>query len=120
MAKTKVEARMRRKASIRKRMSGTADVPRLTVFRSLNHIYAQVVDDEGRKTLVSVSTLGKAKVDSYADMKKSEKAQKVGKQVAEACKERGIEHVVFDRNGYKYHGRVKALADGARAGGLKF
>lgn len=120
MAKTKVEARKRRKASIRKRMSGTAEVPRLTVYRSLNHIYAQVIDDESQCTLLSVSTLGKAKVDSYAGKKKKEKAELIGKKVAEACKEKGIASVIFDRNGYKYHGRVKALADGARSGGLKF
>lgn len=119
MPTPKETIRLRRKLSIRQRVHGTTERPRLSVFRSDKHIYAQVIDDSTSKTLVSASTLGKelAKVE---DKTKRELAELVGAQVAKACLAQGITKVVFDRNGYIYHGRIKALADGARAGGLDF
>ena len=120
MAKSKNEARKRRKRSIRRKVSGTAERPRLTVYRSLKHIYAQVIDDETRQVLTEASTLGKAKREQLAGQKKKEQARKVGTALAEKCKAKGIAQVVFDRNGYKYHGRVLELATGAREGGLQF
>jgi large subunit ribosomal protein L18 len=120
MPKTQIEKRERRKASIRKKVNGTAERPRLTVFRSSKHIYAQVVNDDARATLVTASTLDEALKPSLAGLKKSEKAKKIGAAIAERCKQKGIEKVVFDRNGYIYHGRVLALADAAREAGLKF
>ena len=117
MAKTKLEGRMKRKLRIRKKVEGTAERPRLSVFRSNKQIGAQVIDDLGGKTLLSVSSL---KVEHPAEGGKVATASAVGEAVAAACKEKGITQVVFDRNGYIYHGRVKALADGARKGGLNF
>lgn len=119
-AKSKNDRRLKRKVRTRKRMSGTADKPRLAVFRSLNHIYAQVIDDDAGITLASTSTNAKDLRDGLKELKKADKAAKVGEHLAELCKQKGIEQVVFDRSGYQYHGRVKALADGAREGGLKF
>ncbi len=119
MANNKDEARVRRKLSIRKRLSGTAERPRLSVFRSSKHIYAQVVDDVAKKTLVTASTLDEA-LQSAEKMKKSERAKKVGAAIAAKCQKQGIDKVVFDRNGFIYHGRVMALAEGAREAGLKF
>jgi len=113
----KLERRTRRKHHIRKRVVGTPERPRLTVFRSAKQIYAQVVDDVDGKTLVSASSL---KRDASEGGGKISVAEAVGAAVAEACKEKGINKVVFDRNGYIYHGRVKAVADGARKGGLEF
>jgi large subunit ribosomal protein L18 len=107
--------RKRRHFRVRKKVSGTAERPRLVVFRSDKHIYAQLVDDDAGRTLATVSSL---KVGGEG--KKSEKAAAVGKQVAVVAKDKGITRVVFDRGGYKYHGRVKAVADGAREGGLEF
>jgi large subunit ribosomal protein L18 len=112
-------ARLRRKRSIRKRISGATDRPRLSVFRSARHIYAQVIDDTVGKTLVGVSTLSKEVRDQVQGLKKREAAEKVGLEVAKRCMALQIEQVVFDRGGYRYHGRVSALADGARKGGLK-
>ena len=112
-------SRIRRKRRIRKRISGEPVRPRLTVFRSARHIYAQVIDDTIGKTLVGVSTLTKEIRDQVTDLKKREAAEKVGIELAKRCIELKIEQVVFDRNGYRYHGRVSALADGARKGGLK-
>ena len=109
--------RMRRKKRIRKRITGTSERPRLSVFRSAKHIYAQVIDDSTGKTLAAASSKGKGFATSGD---KAERAKAVGTAVAEACKAAKIEKVVFDRNGYIYHGRVKALADGAREGGLSF
>jgi len=101
-------------------VEGTASRPRLCVFRSLNHIYAQVIDDEKRHTLVTASTLD-TEIKSEADGKaKSAQAQLVGSLVAKRALDNGIKEVVFDRGGYKYHGRVKALAEAARKAGLKF
>ena len=112
----KTISRNRIKRRIRKKISGTADRPRLTVFRSAQHIYAQLIDDLAGHTLASASSLG----DSALKGNASEKSAAVGKKLAENAKKAGIESVVFDRNGFRYHGRVKALADGAREGGLKF
>ena len=111
----KIARRLKIKASIRTKVSGTAERPRLTVFRSNSQIYAQVIDDTKGVTLASASSLG-----IKDKMTKSEKAALVGKAIAEAAKKAGVNEVVFDRNGYLYHGRVKALADAAREGGLNF
>ncbi len=110
--------RLRIKKRISKTIRGTAERPRLTVFRSNKEIYVQIVDDISNKTLLSVSS--KAKDIASQSGTKSEKAKTVGKAIAEKAKESGIETVVFDRNGYLYHGRVKTLAEAAREGGLKF
>ena len=109
--------RAKRKLRIRKKISGTAERPRLTVFRSGSHIYAQVIDDVTGTTLASASDLQKTVA---AEGNKTDRAKSVGAAVASACKAKGIEKVVFDRNGYLYHGRVKALADAAREAGLSF
>ena len=103
---------------VRKKIFGTADRPRLSIFRSAKHIYAQVVDDVAGKTLASASTRDKGVRDNLAG-KKSEMAKTVGKALAEACKTAGVQKVAFDRNGYRYHGRVAAVAEGAREGGLE-
>ncbi len=110
----KVERRIKIKFRIRKKVNGTAERPRLSVFRSNKQIYAQVINDIEGKTLVSASSLGLEK------LAKIEQAKKVGVMLAEKAKAAGVDEVVFDRNGYLYHGRVQALADGAREGGLKF
>ncbi len=114
MTNKKVERRIKIKFRIRKRINGTAERPRLSVFRSNKQIYAQVINDVEGKTIVSASSLGLEK------LPKVQQAEKVGELVAEKAKAVGIESVVFDRNGYLYHGRVKALADAARKGGLNF
>ncbi len=114
----KLRGRVRRKVRGRKHINGTAERPRLNVFRSAKHIYAQVVDDVTGNTLATASTLGKDGVG--LDGKKSDHAKKVGLKVAQACLAKQIEAVVFDRNGYRYHGRVRAVAEAAREGGLKF
>ncbi len=116
----KVAARLRRKRSIRKRIVGTTERPRLSVFRSNLHMYAQVIDDTDGRTLVAASTQSKELAGEIEGKKKSELAALVGQLVAKKCLEKNIETVVFDRNGFIYHGRVKAVADGAREGGLKF
>jgi len=120
MAKTKEQTRARRKMSIRKKVNGTNERPRLSVFRSAKHIYAQVIDDVAHQTLATASTVDESLKTSLAGLKKSEKAKKIGAAIAERCKAKGIEAVVFDRNGFIYHGRVQALADAAREAGLKF
>lgn len=120
MPKSQQEKRERRKLSIRKKVSGTADRPRLTVFRSSKHIYAQVVNDDAHATLATASTLDEQLKGELSGLKKTEKAKKIGAAIAERLKAKGIETVVFDRNGYIYHGRVMALADAAREAGLKF
>ena len=112
--KTKVEQRFRRHLRVRKKVSGTAERPRLVVRRSLKHIYAQLVDDTANRTLMTVSS------QDIGEGKKTERSVEVGKEIAARAKEAGITRVVFDRAGYKYHGRVKAVADGAREGGLEF
>ena len=118
--KSRAVARMRRHVRVRKNLAGTADRPRLNVFRSLSGIYAQVIDDQAGRTLVSASTAEKDLRDKVKGMKKTEQAKLVGQMVAERAKSKGIESVVFDRGGYRYVGRVKALADGARESGLRF
>ncbi len=120
MALTKLERRTRIKMRIRKKISGTAETPRLAVYRSNKQIYVQVVDDLNKITLLSASSKEKVVADKSAGIKKIEQAKLVGKLLAAKCKEKGIQNVVFDRSGYKYHGRVKSLADAAREGGLKF
>ena len=110
----KKESRKKRHRSLRKRVEGTAERPRLVVHRTLKHIYAQIVDDIANRTLLTVSDL------TVGEGKKQERSTAVGKTVAERAKAAGISRVVFDRAGYKYHGRVKAVADGAREGGLEF
>jgi large subunit ribosomal protein L18 len=121
MAKnSRTKARLRRHGRVRKDLAGTAQRPRLAVFRSITGIYAQVVDDGAGNTLVSASSVDKELREKVKGLKKSEQAKLVGKTVAERAKSKGITSVVFDRGGFKYIGRVKALADGAREGGLKF
>ncbi len=112
--------RKRRHVRVRKKISGSADCPRLCVFRSLNHIYAQVIDDEKGVTLCAASTMEKDIAAQVADLSKTDAAKVVGKAVGEKAKALGIETVVFDRGGYVYMGRVQALADGAREAGLDF
>ena len=112
--------RDRRRRRVRMKLSGTSERPRLNVFRSLDHIYAQVIDDVQGRTLASASSLDKDLRSEMSDKTKKEQAELVGKTVAERAKVAGIETVVFDRGGFLYHGRIKALADGAREGGLKF
>ena len=121
MARTnpKTVARLKRMKRVRKNINGTADKPRLRVFRSARHIYAQIIDDSKGHTLVSLSSKDSSVTDSEAKTK-SEKAQKVGNLLAAKAKTAGISKVVFDRGGNLYHGRVKALSDGAREGGLDF
>ena len=121
MAKTnqKVTARIKRVQRIRKKINGTSERPRMSVYRSNRHIYVQIIDDVLRQTLVSMSTDDK-KFDSTDLNGKCEQARKVGMIVAERAKTAGIEKVVFDRGGNLYHGRIKALSDGAREGGLQF
>ena len=116
--KSKAAARIRRQVRGRKRISGTTERPRLVVSRSSRHLFVQVVDDTQGRTVVSASTM-ESDLRSF-DGDKTAKAKKIGELVAERAKKAGIEAVVFDRGGYLYHGRVKALADGAREGGLKF
>jgi large subunit ribosomal protein L18 len=116
----RIVGRERRKLRIRRKISGTPVKPRLTVFRSAKHIYAQVVDDVGGTTVAHASTLSKTVKADVAEANKSDAAKKVGAAIAKMLLEKGIDKVVFDRNGYLYHGRVRALADAARAGGLKF
>ncbi len=122
MAKTNptAVARKRRQASIRKKVRGTADRPRLSVFRSSNHIYAQLIDDESGTTLAAASTKSKELSDHEGHRGNRKAAAAVGTLLAEKAKGCNVESVVFDRNGFLYHGRIKALADAARKGGLKF
>ena len=114
--KTKPQARLRRRRRVRAKIRGTAERPRLSVFRSNKGIFAQLVDDEARRTLASASWLGQRSFKGT----KTEQAAAVGKALAAEAKKAGVEACVFDRAGYLYHGRVKALADGAREGGLEF
>jgi large subunit ribosomal protein L18 len=118
--KTPQAARIRRHARVRKRVSGTPLQPRLSVYRSLSHIYAQVIDDVSRTTLAAASDLETAVKSKLGGKKKADVATLVGGLVAERAKEKGVSRVVFDRGGYPFHGRVKALAEAARAGGLQF
>jgi len=119
MALTKTERRRRIKRRIRKNISGTADMPRLSVYRSNKQIYIQVVDDANGHTLLEVSSL-RNEIEGKKNISKTERSKMVGKLLAEEAKKKGITAVVFDRGGYMYHGRIKVLADAAREGGLKF
>lgn len=117
----KKKRRNRRKAHIRKRISGTQERPRLTVYRSNTNIYAQIVDDVAGKTMASASSLEKEILGMIKpEMNKKQQSELVGKVLSEKAKKAGIDAVKFDKNGYPYHGRIKALAEGARKGGLKF
>jgi len=121
MNRKNLDRRQKIKYKIRKKVNGTADVPRLVVFRSLNQIYGQLIDDVTGKTILSVGSISKDVNEKIKSEKgKISKSKIVGKIVAEKAKNENITSVVFDRNGYLYHGRVKAFADGAREGGLKF
>jgi large subunit ribosomal protein L18 len=119
-SKSRNAARLRRHTRVRKNVSGTAERPRLNVFRSLTGIYAQLIDDEAGHTLVSASTIDSELKSRLVDLKKVEQAKLVGKMIAERALAKGIQQVVFDRGGYRYMGRVQALADAAREGGLQF
>lgn len=114
MSATKQELRQKRKSRVRGKISGTSDRPRLSVFRSSKHLYAQVIDDACGKTLVSVGSYGSDKRAGVPE------CAELGKKLAEKCKTLSISNVVFDKNGFKYHGRLKSFADGAREGGLSF
>jgi len=114
------KARERRHRRVRVTVNGTPERPRLSVFRSLRHITAQVVDDTKGRTLVSASTLDAELKAQIQNLNKTEQAKLVGKALAERAKKIGVQQVVFDRGGYKYHGRVKALAEASREGGLDF
>ena len=116
----RIVGRERRKLRIRRKISGTPARPRLTVFRSSKHIYAQVVDDVSGKTVAHASTLSRDVRTAIAESTKVDAAKSVGQAIAKVLLEKGIQSIVFDRNGYLYHGRVRALADAARAAGLKF
>lgn len=116
----KNKERQRRHIRVRKKVAGTADIPRLSVYRSLNHIYVQVIDDTKGVTLCSASTLEKDVKTAIAKLNKTDAAKTVGKKLAEKALKKGIKNVVFDRGGYLYAGRVQALADGAREAGLNF
>ena len=111
--KSRAQFRTRRHFRLRKKVVGTQERPRLVVYRSLKHIYAQLVDDTAQRTLMTVTDQG-------LEGKKTERSTEVGKRIAQKAKDAGVTRVVFDRGGYKYHGRVKAVADGAREGGLEF
>jgi large subunit ribosomal protein L18 len=115
----KVRKRLRRKKSIRKRVHGTAERPRLSVFRSLKHIYAQAIDDTTNRVVASISDLHK-EIETEGKKKKKERARAVGVSIGKKLLDMKIEQVVFDRNGFIYHGRIKEVADGAREAGLKF
>jgi len=118
--KSRTEARIRRHKRVRKTISGTSDRPRLNVYRSVAEIYVQVVDDQAGSTLVSASTIDTVLRKKMQGLTKTEQARLVGQAVAERAKEKGITMVVFDRGGFRYMGRVKALADAAREAGLVF
>lgn len=121
MIKKRKNSRLRSKIKIKKRITGTAERPRLTVYRSLNNIYAQIIDDLSGKTIISASSLSKEVAEEIKNEKgKSAKSKVVGKLIAQKAREKNVQTVVFDRNGYRYHGRVQAVAEGAREGGLKF
>lgn len=116
----KNKARLKRHLRVRKKIQGTAERPRLNVFRSAKHIYAQIIDDVQGVTLVSASTVDKSFGESLSNGGNVEAARQVGELIAKRAKEKGIERVVFDRGGYLFHGRVQALADAARESGLEF
>lgn len=114
------QARQFRHRRIRKKIHGTSDRPRLAIFRSKGHIYAQLIDDESGRTIASASTIDRVLRNDIQDKDKKEQAKAIGMAIAERAKAQGIESAVFDRGGFPYHGRVKSLAEGSREGGLKF
>jgi large subunit ribosomal protein L18 len=116
----KIASRMRRKKRIRKKISGSIDSPRLCVYKSLHHMYAQLVDDNHGKVITGLSTLNKEVAARVKKTGNTEAAKALGEAIGRKAQELGIKSVIFDRNGFKYHGRVKALADGAREAGLSF
>ncbi|MCB0413605.1 MAG: 50S ribosomal protein L18 [Bdellovibrionales bacterium] len=116
-ASERQKSRLKNKARIRRKVSGTAERPRLAVFRSSKHIYAQLIDDVAQTTLISYSTLSKGKGGSFSSMAC---AKEVGAELAKKALEKNIKNVVFDRSGYIYHGRIKSIAEGAREAGLNF
>ena len=118
--KVKNAKRHRRHLRIRNKISGTAEVPRLCVSRSNKNIYCQIIDDEAQRTLAHASTLEKDMRERFPGSPNKEIAREIGRRIAQKARELGIEKVCFDRGGYKYHGKVKELAEGAREGGLKF
>ena len=120
MSKRAESARQRRHRRVRKKVTGTVERPRLNVFRSLKHIYAQVIDDDQGHTVAAASTLDPELRETLNGFTKTEQAKSVGKLLGERALARGVKQVVFDRGGYKYHGRVKALAEGSREVGLEF
>ncbi|HLH75617.1 MAG TPA: 50S ribosomal protein L18 [Candidatus Binataceae bacterium] len=117
---SRVEKRMARRRRVRKQVRGTDALPRLSIYRSLHHIYAQVVSDESGRTMAAISTAVPAVREQLKSTRDIKAAQSVGRAIAARCLEMGLAQVVFDRNGFLYHGRVKALADAAREAGLKF
>ena len=120
ISQTRRKMRVRRHLRIRKKLSGTTERPRLAVFRSSKHIYAQLVDDATGRAICGTSTLDPTLKDTLKGMKKSDRSRLVGKRIAEIAVAKGIQLCAFDRGGYLYHGRIQALAEGAREGGLKF
>ncbi|SRR5579875_1568925 len=120
MVSERFAKRAARRARVRRKVRGTDSRPRLSVYRSLKHIYAQVISDESGRTLAAVSTLSPELRNTLKSTRDMEAAKAVGRTIALRCQEKGITSVVFDRNGFLYHGRVKALADAAREAGLKF
>ncbi len=120
ISQTRRVMRLRRHRRIRKRLSGTAEMPRLAVRRTTKHIYAQLIDDLAGRSLAGTSTLDPVLLPGLSGLKKTERGRLVGKRLAEIAQTKGILRVAFDRGGYVYHGRIQALADGAREGGLKF
>jgi large subunit ribosomal protein L18 len=120
MASERVEKRAARQTRVRHKIRGTNQVPRLSIYRSLHHIYAQVISDDSGRTLAAASTLSEDVRGGLKSARNLNAAKEVGKSIAVRCLNQGISQVVFDRNGFLYHGRLKALADAAREGGLKF
>jgi large subunit ribosomal protein L18 len=120
MAFERAEQRRTRQVRVRRKVRGSDGRPRLSVFRSLQHIYVQVISDESGRTLASASTAAADVREAVASKRSVAAAKAVGRAIADKCREKGIEQVIFDRNGFLYHGRVKALADAAREAGLKF
>jgi len=120
VAKIRLNSRLARHARIRKKVAGTAECPRLTARRTLNNMIAQLIDDTKGVSILQLTTGSKEFQSEFGKLTKTEQSHKLGAKVAEAAKAKGIEEVVFDRGGYIYHGRVKALAEGAREGGIKF
>jgi large subunit ribosomal protein L18 len=118
--KSREQKRTKRHLHVRRHLAGTPQRPRVSVYRSLSQIYAQIIDDTTGKTLVAVSTIDKELREKIGKLKKAEQAKEVGKTLAQRAQKAGIQQVVFDRGGYRYHGRVKALAEAARAAGLQF